>query len=126
MKQTNSNNGNRTNICLHYLGLKPAALWHNLVEAQVSRLQHLASIASARIHLQRSRQSKPAFSVSATLEVPGPDFHAAASDYTLRAAILKVVDNLQRQMKSRKARQLARRKNNTRFSLLNHSTFSTP
>jgi len=126
MKQTNSNNANRTNICLHYLGLKPGALWHNLVEAQVSKLQHLASIASARILLHRSRQSKPAFSVSATLEVPGPDFHAAASDYTLRAAILKVVDNLQRQMKSRKARQLARRKNNARFNLLNRSTLSTP
>jgi len=122
MKVTNSSNANGTNICLLYRGLNPRALWQNLVEDHVSKLQHLARIACARIILQRSRQSKPAFHVSATLEVPGPDFHATASDYTLRAAILKVASNLRRQMQSRKARQLARRKSKTPFGLLRHST----
>jgi len=51
-------------------------------------------------------------------QVPGPDFHAEASDYTLQAALLKVIDNLRRQMQSRKNRQLDRRKNNSKLGLL--------
>src|ERR1041385_7491984 len=126
MKLIHSSNTDRTNISLLYRGLNSRIIWHNLIQAQVSKLQHLASIASARIILERSCHSKPAFRVSAILEVPGPDFHAAACDYTLRAAILKVVNNLRRQMQSRKARQLARRKSKTRFGLSKHPTFSMP
>ena len=122
MKLKNSNNASSTNIRLLYRGLNPRALWQKFIEVQVSKLQHLARIASAQITLQRSGQYKPAFHVSAILEVPGPDFHAAASDYTLRAAILKVVNNLRRQMQSRKARQVARRKSKTPFGLLRRST----
>jgi ribosome-associated translation inhibitor RaiA len=124
MKQINSHKINRTKICLHYLGLKPAANWHDLVVAQFTKLQQFAAVASARIILHRCSQTKPEFNVSATLEVPGPDFHATAREYTLRAAILKVVNNLRRQMQSRKTMQLARRKNRTRPGFLNPSTFS--
>jgi len=105
-----------TNISLLYLGLSPRTFWENLVEAQVRKLRHLASIASARITLERQHQSKPVFRVLAVLEVPGPDFHAEASDYTLRAALLKVVNNLRRQMQSRKNGQLARRKSKERLA----------
>jgi ribosome-associated translation inhibitor RaiA len=126
MKRTNSSNANKTNIRLLYRGLSPRALWQTLIEEHMSKLQHLAQIASARIILQRNRQSKPAFHVSATLEVPGPDFHAAASDYTLRAALLKVAGNLRRQMQSRKARQVARRKSKSAFGLLHRSIPSMP
>jgi ribosome-associated translation inhibitor RaiA len=118
MKPKNAINGNETNINLCYRGLNPRPLWHSLVEAQIRKLHHLASIALARITLERQRQSKPAFRVSAVLEVPGPDFHAEASDYTLRAALLKVVNNLRRQMQSRKNRQLARLKNKARLAVL--------
>jgi len=56
--------------------------------------------------------------VFATLEVPGPAYHAEARDYTLQAALLKVIDNLRRQMQSRKNRQLERRKNSSKLGLL--------
>jgi hypothetical protein len=46
--------------------------------------------------------------VMAYLEVPGPDFHAEASGYTLQAAWLKVVRNLERQIRTRKDRQKLR------------------
>ena len=58
----------------------------------------------------------------ATLEVPGPDYHAEAWDYTLQAALLKVVENLRRQMRSRKNRQLERRKNSSKLGLLHGQT----
>ena len=124
MKLNNTINGNGTSINLLYRGLNPSALWHSLVEGHIRQLQHLASIASARICLERQRQATPAFRVSAVLEVPGPDFHAEAGDCTLRAALLKVANNLRRQMQSRKDRQLNRRKNKIRPALFGHSNFS--
>ena len=93
MKLNDTMNGNGTSISLLYRGLSPSAFWRSLVEGQIRKLQHLASIASARISLERQRQSKPAFRVLAMLEVPGPDFHAEASDCTLRAALLKATNN---------------------------------
>ena len=124
MKLNDTTDGNRTSISLLYRGLNPGALWRTLVEGHIRKLQHLASIASARISLERQCQSKPAFRVSAVLEVPGPDFHAEASDCTLRAALLKVANNLRRQMQSRNECQLNRRKNKARPELFGHSNFS--
>jgi ribosome-associated translation inhibitor RaiA len=118
MKLNNTNNGNELNISLSYRGLNPRAIWRGLVEAQIRKLQELASILSARITLERQRQAKPAFRVFAILEVPGPDFHAEARDYTLQAALLKVINHLRRQMRARKGRQLERRKNHAKTGLL--------
>jgi len=110
MKRNSANNGSGLNINLLYRGLDPRAIWRSLVEAHVRKLQHLASIISARITLERQRQLKPAFRVSAVLEVPGPDFHAEASGYTLQAAIGKVIENLRRQMQTRRNRLIERHK----------------
>src|ERR1041385_6497855 len=96
-KLNNTDTGSGLNINLSYRGLNPKAIWRALVESQIRKLQELASIVRARITLERQRQAKPAFRVFATLEVPGPDFHAEARDYTLHAALLKVLDNLRRQ-----------------------------
>jgi ribosome-associated translation inhibitor RaiA len=120
MKSKNTNNGNEPKISLFYRGLRPSTLWDNLITMQIARLRPLASIASARITLERQLDSRPAFRVSAILEVPGPDYHAEARDYTLRAALLKVADNLRRQMQSRKNRQLDRHKNKTRSGFMGH------
>ena len=106
------------NIMLRYHGLNARAFWQGLVEAQLKRLQDLVAIASAQVTLRRQHEAKPAFRVSALLEVPGPDFHAEASDYTLQAALLKVVKNLERQIRMRKSRQADKRKTNVRLGLL--------
>jgi ribosome-associated translation inhibitor RaiA len=82
----------------------------------------LASIASAKFTLEREFHGKPLFRVLATLEVPGPDYHAEATDYTLRAAVLKVIENLRRQMQSRKNRQINRRKTKIRGGLVGRPT----
>jgi ribosome-associated translation inhibitor RaiA len=126
MKLNYTNNGNKAKISLLYRGLRPGTLWDTLVTTQIARLQHLASILSARITLERRRHSHPAFRVLAFLEVPGPDYHAEATDYTLRAALLKVIENLRRQMQSRKNRQINRRKNKARLAFMGRPAFSMP
>jgi ribosome-associated translation inhibitor RaiA len=118
MKLNNVNVGNELKINLSYRGLNPRAFWRGLVEAHVRKLQDLAAILSARITLERQREVTPGFRVFATLEVPGPDFHAEARDYTIQAALLKVIENLRRQMQSRKNRLMARRKTSSKVGLL--------
>jgi len=100
------------NIILRYRGLKPGVVWQGLVEAQMRKLQQLATIASAQVNLEWEHEITPAFRVLASLEVPGPDFHAEARDHTIQAALLKVVNNLERQIRLRKNRRLDKRKNN--------------
>jgi ribosome-associated translation inhibitor RaiA len=84
---------------------------------QLRRLQNLAAIASARITFERHRESQPPFKVKALLEVPGPDFHAEASDHTLPAALHKVIRNLERQIQSRRNKLARRRKAHTQPGL---------
>ena len=124
MKTQNENNQSARNVSLLYRGLNPRAFWQPFVEAQVGKLRGIASIVAARITLERQRQTKPEFRVLAVVEVPGPDFHAEATGYTLTAALLKVIENLRRQMQARKNRQLARRKNKARFAVLGTPSLS--
>jgi ribosome-associated translation inhibitor RaiA len=122
MKLNNVSNENELKINLSYRGLNPRKIWRRLVGAQLKKLQGLAAILSARITLEHQREVTPEFRVFAMLEVPGPDFHAEARDHTLQAALLKVIDNLRRQMQSRKNRQLDRRKNSSKLGLLHGRT----
>jgi len=112
-------------ITLRYRGLNARAFWQGLVEAQLKKLQALVAIASARVTLERQHEVKPAFRVLAHLEVPGPDFHAEASGYTLEAAWLKVAKNLERQIRARKSRQAGKWKTEVRLGLLSgHSSLA--
>lgn len=106
------------NLILRYRGLNARAFWHGLVEAQVNKLKDLIAIASAQVTLERRHEVKPAFRVLALLEVPGPDFHAEASGYTLQAALLKVAQSLERQIRARKSRQADKLRPHSRFGLL--------
>lgn len=105
------------NIIVKYCGLTKRAVWQDLVEKNVRKLQNLAAIATAQVTLEWQRGVKPAFRVLTELEVPGPDFHAAASDHTIPAALVKVVRNLEKQIRSRKNRRADKWKTNVRLGL---------
>ena len=105
------------NIIVRYCGLTKRAVWEELVETNLKKLQNLAAIATARVTLEWQRGIKPAFRVLTELEVPGPDFHAEASDHTLPAALVKVVRSLEKQIRSRKNRRADKWKTNVRLGL---------
>jgi ribosome-associated translation inhibitor RaiA len=104
-------------LTLSYHGFKSHPAWKALVEHHLKPLQELAGIASAQVTLEWRREIKPAFRVLALLEVPGPDFHAEASDHTLQAALLKAVKDLERQIRCRKTSRADRRKTNLQLGL---------
>ena len=105
-------------ILLRYFGLNAHAYWQGLVEAQLRRLGSLATIGWAQVTLERQHETRPAFRVMTLLEVPGPDVHAEARDHTLQAALLKVVKDLERQIRSRKNRRTERWKRKLRLGFM--------
>ena len=105
------------NITIRYCGITKRAYWQSLIETSLRKLQHLATIAKARVTIESRPQVKSGFRVVTELEVPGPDFHAEAREHTLPAALLKVVKDLERQMRSRKSRRANQWKTNVRLGL---------
>lgn len=102
---------------LRFRGLNAHPSWQTIVQDELQRIEGLAAIASAQVTLERQREVKPAFRVQAQLEVPGPDFHAEAADHTLPAALRKVVNDLEHQIRSRLARRVERRRSNLQLGI---------
>jgi ribosomal subunit interface protein len=105
------------NIIVHYHGPGSRPSWQELTETKLRKLQTLATIGTARVAIDWQRRVKRAFRVMALLEVPGPDLHAEACDYTLQAALAKVVKSLERQIRSRKSRRADKWKTNLQLGL---------
>ena len=105
-------------LLLRYTGIKAAVIWEEFVKSQLGKLQKLAAIASAKVLLECRSDTAPRFRVETYLEVPGPDFHAEAKDNTLRAAMLKVVKDLEKQIRSRTSRRADKRNTNIQLGLL--------
>ena len=105
-------------ILLRYCGLNARTAWRELVETKLRKLESLAAIASAQVTLEWRHEVKPGFRVLTLLEVPGPDVHAEARDHTLQAALLKVVKDLERQIRSRRSRRAERWKTNLQLGLI--------
>lgn len=100
------------NIILQCRGLDLSWGWRDFVEAQFQTLNPSTAINRARIIIERGSRKTSVFRVAAFLDVPGPLFKAEARDYTLQAALRKVIDSLQKQIRSRKERRKAKRKTN--------------
>src|ERR1017187_9316182 len=97
---------------LRCLGLGTPVIWQNLVLEQLHLLKSLTDIESAEVNMEQQRNSSPAYRVRVHLVVPGPDFHAEAMDFTLAAALHKVVENLKRQILARQTRRRVKEKSN--------------
>ena len=105
-------------IILRYHGLNARPVWRDVIDTQLRKLEQLAQIASATVTVEREERGDARFRVSALLEVPGPDYHAEASDHTFAAAVAKAIEDLERQIRSRKGHQVSKRKSNLQLGLL--------
>ena len=105
-------------ISLRFLGLNAPATWNHLVMEHLKLLDKLANIESAQVDLERQREGKHTFRARVVLAVPGPDFHAEAADQTLRAALSKVVEKLEHQIRVRHNKRVARGKSNLQLGAI--------
>jgi ribosome-associated translation inhibitor RaiA len=111
---------------LRYLGLNAQAAWNRLVQEHLNLLQKLTNIESAQVVLERQREDTPAFRAHVVLVVPGPDFHADAADYTLTAALHKVIKNLRRQILARQTNHRVKGKSNQQLGTMSRRWPSAP
>ena len=105
-------------IQFHIVGLNVSAGLRRWLEGSLGKLEALISITGVAVVLEHPRGAAPGFRASVHLTVPGPDFHAKASDYTVQAAILKVVKNLKKQIRARQSRRADKRNTNVQLGLL--------
>ncbi len=83
-----------------------------LIEERILALQPRLQIDEANVRLEHQRESSPAFRVHVHLVTPGPDLLAEGRDHTIRAAIEKVVADLEQKVTSRRLKRTQRIKSN--------------
>ena len=111
-------------INLRFLGIKPREQWKEQVAKEIDALGKVAAVSSADVVLE-GRESGPFFRLRALLAVPGPDFHAEGVDHTFAAALRKLVQELTRQIRHRKAKRLSQRRPSGRNWALNGGEFGS-
>ena len=87
-------------IVRHY-GIRSANSFDALIEQRIHGLEDRLHIDEADVCLERRREMSPAFRVYVHLATPGPNLMAQSQDHTMRAAIDKVIAELDRQITSR-------------------------
>jgi len=123
---------------LRYLSLNAQDTWHRQVDEHLKHLHSLTAINAAEVVLEHQHEAIPAFRVQVRLEVPGPSpnpkstrhtrdaelqlhgpaLHAEAKENTLEAALLKVTQDLEHQIKAHQLRRLERGKSKLQLSAI--------
>ena len=83
-----------------------------LIEERILALQPRLQIEEANVRLEHRREISPAFRVHVHLVTPGPDVLAEGRDHTIRAAIEKVMADLEQKIAFRWFKRSQRIKSN--------------
>ncbi|MBM3892245.1 MAG: hypothetical protein FJ388_24275, partial [Verrucomicrobia bacterium] len=82
----------------------------SFLEEQLEEMHSDLPITSAEVVLENQLEATPACRIRVHLALPGPDIRVSARDHTPLAAWLKVSDDLRREIKRRRAKQIVRLK----------------
>lgn len=91
---------------LQFQDLKIHNSWHRLLEENLEHWARLTAVTAAEVIMDRQREGRPAFRVQVRLETSGGRLHAEGIAPSLKAALLKVSEDLEAQIRARKARRL--------------------
>ena len=92
--------------------LRSTAELDSLIEERIIALQPRLHIEEANVRLERRHEESPPFSVRVHLVTPGPDVVAQSCDYTLHAAIGKVMAELENHIGRRALKRVRRLRSN--------------
>ena len=95
---------------LQHFSVRSTNALDSWVERQILSLGRLRQIDEANIRLACHRDVSPAYHVRVHLVTPGPDVVAESNDHTLKAAVDKVIKQLQNTIAGRVAQRLRRGK----------------
>jgi ribosome-associated translation inhibitor RaiA len=91
---------------LQHFSIRPTNALDSWVARQILALGRLRQIDEAHVRLACHREVSPAYHVRVHLVTPGPDVIAESNDHTLKAAVQKVIKQLQSTIAGRVARRL--------------------
>ncbi len=86
------------------LVVKATSKWVRQFEKQIDGLRALIPIESAEAMLDQIRRPNGVFRLQVHLAVPGPDLRVESTGYTVQETMLKMYNELRRQIESRRAR----------------------
>ena len=113
MNTTDMNNMSETmRFNLHRLNLRSLETVDAWVKKQLFVLGQARQIDEANVRLVRHENASPAYQVNMHLVTRGPDVFAESRDHTLRAALVKAIDQLHAQITSRAAKRMQSLKSN--------------
>jgi ribosome-associated translation inhibitor RaiA len=93
---------------LNHHNHQPSQSLAALAEKRIESLREALQIDEAHILLERRLEASPAFRVTAHLVTPGPDVFAEAVDHTLRAALDKMMGQLEDRIDHRHQKRMRR------------------
>ena len=97
---------NRTvKLTVQHHHLRSSDEMDSLIENRILALQAQLQIDEAHVRLECRFEESPSFSVRVHLVTPGPDVFAERRDHTIRAAIEKVMADVEARIGSRTIRQ---------------------
>jgi ribosome-associated translation inhibitor RaiA len=99
-------------LTLQHFDIRSTDALDTFVEERIFALQPRLQIDEASVRLERHRGSSPAFRVQVHLVTPGPDVLAEGRDHTIRAALGKVLTELELKISGRALRRVRRLQGN--------------
>lgn len=99
-------------LTLQHFDIRSTDALDALVEDRLLALQPRLQIDEANVRLERHRGTSPAFRVQVHLVTPGPDVFAEGRDHTIRAAMEKVLAELELKISGRALRRVRRLQGN--------------
>jgi ribosome-associated translation inhibitor RaiA len=88
-------------LTLQHFDIRSTDALDTLVEERILGLGPRLRIDEANVRLERHRGASPAFRVQVHLVTPGPDVLAEGRDHTIRAALEKVLTELELKINGR-------------------------
>lgn len=88
-------------VTLQHFDIRSTDALDTFVEERILGLLPRLQIDEANVRLERHRGTSPAFRVQVHLVTPGPDVLAEGRDHTIRAAIEKVLTELELKINGR-------------------------
>lgn len=93
---------------LNHHNHQPSPSLTALAKKRIESLREALQIDEAHIRLEHRLEASPAFRVTAHLVTPGPDVFADAVDHTLRAALEKMIGQLEERIDHRHQKRMRR------------------
>jgi ribosome-associated translation inhibitor RaiA len=99
-------------LTVQHFDIRSTNVVDTLIEERILALQSRLQIDEANVRLEHRREVSPAFRVRVHLVTPGPDVLAEGHDHTIRAAIDKVMADLEHKITHRWLKRTQRLKSN--------------